>query len=137
VPVGSEAVNRIISAQTLVARAEAGSMPWSELISLVDTNKNLGHVEDPYEFVGDLYFNFRIVEAAAYANRDKHDNLTRVLRELVTWAQMQHLAIERQVEINASYTPANGLERLGQQSIEEKCRWALHLLEDSFPAWGY
>ena len=134
---GSEAVNKIISAQSLVARAEAGDVPWSELITMIDTNKALEGVEDPYEFVGSLYFAFRIVEAAAYAFRDKHTFIKKVVRELVGWTQEQRTAIERQIETNASYEPKSGLERLGQESFEEKCRWALRLLDESFPTWGY
>ena len=134
--VGAAVVDKIISAQSLVARAEAGELLWSELFVMVDTAKDL-EAEDPYEFVGNLYFGFRITEAAANAYKTVHTPIKKVVREMVGWARRQRAAIEQQLEINASYEPKSGLERLGQFAVEEKCRWALRLLDESFPAWGY
>lgn len=135
---GSAAVNKIVSVQSLVARAEAGDVPWSEIILQVDTSRDLVAGEDTYEFATNLYCSFRSIEAVAYVYRDKHRiPLKLVIRELVAWARRQREVIEQKSQIEASYVPKSGRERLGQESFEEKCRWALRLIDESFPAWGY
>lgn len=134
---GSEAVDRIISVRSLVLRAEAGKTPWSRLISMVDTAKELDRGEAPYEFVGDMYVAFRIIEAAASWYRDKHVPVKKVVREMVAWAREQRAAIEQQLENNASFVPMSSYEEYGKGRIEMDLRWALQLLDELFPAWGY
>lgn len=134
---GSSAVNRIMDAQMLVSNAENGEIEWATLFPLI-TRPALSDLEDVYEFVGEMYFNVRLVEAIAYKFRDQRDkDQFESVLNLVEWARTQRKTIEDQLIVNSSYEPENGLEGLGVMFVEEKCRWALRLIDETFASWGY
>ena len=135
---GSSAVNRIMDTQRIVASAEAEKlMELGSLFPLV-TRRDLAALENVYEFVGELYFNLRLTEALAYDFRDEKGTTSfAMVRGLVDWARLQRSAIENQLVSNDSYTPTSGLEDLGKMFVEEKCRWALRLIDETFGSWGY
>lgn len=61
-------VDKILLAQSLVRQAEAGEIDWRRLYDAVFDDK----IEGPWttaEYVADLYFRFRLTEAAAYQFR--------------------------------------------------------------------
>lgn len=124
----------------MVASVESGKSSWENLAYYIaEMGVDIGRFEgDVYVFVGELYHRFRILEAVAYHYRDSDELAWKTaLKMLVQQASEQRRVIEDQLTGNQTYEPKSGLERLGQFAVEEKCRWALRLLDESFPAWGY
>ena len=109
-------------------------LPWVLAPCNEDEVQRVSALDDPSEFVAYMYNIVRRVEAAAakYAgdNEPRIQEAADKVKPLVAYIITMR---ERVVE----FTPNTPLEETGKESLLERLGWALWILQERLPQWGY
>ena len=119
-------------ARRLVVEYEAGHLTETDLLKGCDWS--LAPVTDPVAFADQLYGSLRPLEATAYKNRGASNPLV-VQHAQAANAAVEHIAAMR--ERVAAMTTVTDLERAGQAFLLDRLDWALGVIANALPKWGY
>lgn len=128
--------DKIIEARRLVADFESGKVSLTEIINRSHqvAFPQVSRLTDLAELAAAVYFKFRLIEAAAYAMRGKQDPAVELY---CGFAKGYESLLTERLTVVERLEPKSELEAIGLFCVQEKLEWALWLIRESFPAWGY
>lgn len=121
------------AARDAVVAYEAGQLSEDQLLAPCAWDF-FKREDDPVRFVDALYGSLRRLESAAWKNKG---NSHLLVQQASQSAKGGRTAIEAMLGAVERTNPATPLEEAGKEFLLDRLRWALGIITNSLPQWGY
>jgi hypothetical protein len=127
--------DQIIEVQRRVAEAEAGQLSVEELLAGNDEIVLPGHQLDKVGFVVAVYKKVRPLEAAASMLRGQKN--PRVIKCYVCLCVHERQKIIDAIDSVEHTDPENSWIEYAKFNMLKDLKWALRIIDEDIPSWGY